>query len=138
MSTETLKVNTEWLIWARKSVHYDKKEVANLMKIDEKTLTNWENTGEITYSKLNKLAKIYPVSPHLFFNDNKPIYEKEIPDFRTVDSEKITVTPNIMFELRRARQKRETLLNLIEDLDDVSVPEFSFKNYHYNNQQLRE
>lgn len=40
MSTETLKVNTEWLIWARKSVHYDKKEVANLMKIDEKTLTN--------------------------------------------------------------------------------------------------
>lgn len=38
-----------------------------------------------------------------------------------------------MFELRRARQKRETLLNLIEDLDDVSVPEFSFKNYHYNN-----
>lgn len=132
MSTEILNANKEWLVWARESVHYDKETVAQKMKIKPEKLENWENTGELTYNNLVKLSDIYQVSPTLFFNMNPPEYDKEITDFRTVRSKKIKVTPNIMFELRRAKQKRETLLTLSENLEDLEIPLFSFRNCSSN------
>lgn len=125
MSTEILNVNTKWLKWARTSVKYEKDVVASKLNVNPEKITEWEKTGKLTHDELIALSDIYEVSPYTFFDGNDPVYDKEIPDFRTVNSEKIKLTPEIMFELRRAKENRETLLNLEEDFDDFEFPLFS-------------
>lgn len=116
-------------------MYFDKKEVAKKMRISEDVLDKWENTGKITYSQLNKLAKIYKQAPYIFFNGNPPIKEKEITDFRTVKNKEIKKTPNIAFELRDAKIKREILLDIEEDDKDFIINKFKFKDYTLNKEE---
>lgn len=125
MSTEIVNVNTKWLKWARTSVKYEKDDVARKLNINPEKITEWEETGELTHDELIALSDVYEVSPYTFFDGNDPVYDKEIPDFRTINSEKIKLTSEIMFELRRAKENRETLLNFEEDFDDFEFPLFS-------------
>lgn len=125
MSTEIVNVNTKWLKWARTSVKYEKDDVARKLNINPEKITEWEETGELTHDELIALSDVYEVSPYTFFDGNDPVYDEEIPDFRTINSEKIKLTPEIMFELRRAKENRETLLNFEEDFDDFEFPLFS-------------
>lgn len=125
MSTEIFNVNTKWLKWARTSVKYEKYEVANKLNVNPEKITEWEETGKLTQHELMALSDIYEVSPYTFFDGNDPVYDNEIPDFRTINSKKINITPEIMFELRRAKENRETLLDFEEDFDDFEFPVFS-------------
>lgn len=127
MSTGKLKANKDWLVWARKSVHLDKKEVAKKMRIKEETFNNIECTGELKYSQLLRLSEIYKLSPHLFFNAKNPIYEKDIADFRTENNKQLEITSDIIFELRNAKSKRQTLLNIEKEDEDFRVSDFKFK-----------
>ena len=125
MSTDIVNVNTKWLKWARTSVKYEKDVVANKLNIDPEKITEWEETGTLTSNELIALSEIYQVSPYTFFDGNDPVYDKEIPDFRTINSEKVNMTPEIMFELRRAKDNRNTLLNFEDEFDDFEFPLFS-------------
>ena len=125
MSTEIFNVNAKWLKWARTSVKYEKDDVANKLNVNPEKITEWEETGKLTQNELIALSDIYEVSPYTFFDGNDPVYDKEIPDFRTINSKKINITPEIMFELRRAKENRETLLNLEDDFEDFEFPLFS-------------
>ena len=127
MSAELIQANKNWLVWARESVNYDKKTVAHKMGIKEETLDDWEKTGQLEYVNIIELSKIYHISPHMFFNGNDPKEEKEIADFRTFNNEKVKASPKIIFELRNARNKRETLLDIEEEDDDFIIPEFKLK-----------
>lgn len=133
MSTEILNANKEWLVWARESVHYDKETVAQKMKIKPEKITEWEETGKLTYDELITLSEIYEVSPYTFFDGNDPVYDDEIPNFRTINSEKINITPEIMFEIRRAKENRDTLLNFEDDFDDMEFPLFSLNTIDSDN-----
>ena len=133
MSTEILNVNTKWLKWARTSVKYEKDVVASKLNVNPEKITEWEETGELTHDELIALSDVYELSPYTFFDGNDPVYDKEIPDFRTINSEKIKLTPEIMFELRRAKENRETLLNFEEDFDDFEFPLFSSYTIDSNN-----
>ncbi len=125
MGTEIVKVNTKWLKWARTSVKYEKNDVANKLNVNPKKITEWEKTGKLTQNELMALSDVYEVSPYTFFDGNDPVYDKEIPDFRTINSKKIDITPKIMFELRRAKDNRNTLLNFEDEFDDFVFPLFS-------------
>lgn len=125
MSTEILNVNTKWLKWARTSVKYEKDDVASKLNVNPEKITEWEETGKLTQNELMALSDIYEVSPYTFFDGNDPVYDKEIPDFRTINSKKIKITPEIMFELRRAKDNRNTLLNFEDEFDDFEFPLFS-------------
>ena len=133
MSTDLFKINTKWLKWARTSVKYEKDDVASKLNISPEKITEWEETGELTQSEIMALSEIYEVSPFTFFEGNDPVYDEGIPDFITVNSEKIKITPEIMFELRRAKGKRETLLNLEEEFDDFEFPLFSLNTIDSDN-----
>lgn len=135
MSTEVIQANKNWLVWARESVNYDKKTVAQKMKIKEETLDNWEKTGQLEYANIIELSKIYHIAPHMFFNGNDPKEEKQIADFRTVNNEKRKPSPKIIFELRNAKNKRETLLDIEEEDDDFIIPEFKLKDFSCNNEK---
>lgn len=132
MSTEILQTNKNWLIWARKSAHFDKKTVANKMGINQKEIEEWENTGKITHKDLIKLSDIYHIAPFMFFNNNEPVYEKEISDFRTKNNAKVEINDKIVFEIRNAKNKRQTLLNLEEEHEDITIPDFKLKDYQCN------
>ena len=125
MSTEIVNVNAKWLKWARTSVKYEKDVVASKLNVNPEKITEWEKTGKLTHDELIALSDVYEVSPHTFFDGNDPVYDEEIPDFRTINSEKIKLTPEIMFELRRAKENRKTLLNFEDDFDDFEFPLFS-------------
>lgn len=135
MTTETVTVNKDWLIWARKSVHYDKETVAKKLKIKKERLDEWETTGEISFKNLRKLSKIYEYPSALFFNLNDPVYEEEMPDFRTMNNKTIPITPEISFELRNAKRKREILLDIEEEDEEFIIPEFKYKEYDYNSNE---
>ncbi len=125
MSTEILNVNTKWLKWARTSVKYEKDVVASKLNVPPEKITEWEETGKLTHNELMALSDIYEVSPYTFFDGNDPVYDEEILDFRTMNSKKINLSPEIMFELRRAKENRETLLNFEDDFDNFEFPLFS-------------
>ena len=129
MSTEVIQANKNWLVWARESVNYDKKTVAQKMKIKEEILDNWEKTGQLEYANIIELSKIYHITPHMFFNGKDPKPEEKPVDFRTIKNKKAELTPDIVFELRNAKNKRETLLDIEEDDDDFKIPEFKLKDY---------
>ncbi|MBE6512463.1 MAG: ImmA/IrrE family metallo-endopeptidase [Methanobrevibacter olleyae] len=132
MSTEVIQANKNWLVWARESVNYDKKTVAQKMRIKEETLDNWEKTGQLKYNDIIKLSKIYHIAPHLFFNANDPVYEKPFADFRTVKNKKVKSSSKIVFELRNAKARRETLLDIEEDDEDFIIPDFKLKDCNVN------
>lgn len=133
MSTEILNVNTKWLKWARTSVKYEKSVVASKLNVNPEKITEWEETGKLTHDELMALSEIYDVSPYTFFDGNDPVYDDEIADFRTVNSEKINLTPKIMFELRRVKENRDTLLNFEDDFDDFEFPLFSLNTIESDN-----
>ena len=133
MSDKIFKINAKWLKWARTSVKYEKDDVASKLNISPEKINEWEETGELTQSEIMDLSEIYDVSPFTFFEGNDPVYDEEISDFRTVNSEKIKITPEIMFELRRAKEKREILLNLEEEFDDFEFPLFALNTIDSDN-----
>lgn len=127
MSTEILQTNKNWLIWARKSAHFDKKTVANRANVSKEKLEKWEHTGQLTYPQLLKLSKIYQISPHLFFNGNDPVYEQDIYDFRSKNNKPVEISPKIIFELRNAKSKRQNLLDIEKENNDFIIPPFKLK-----------
>lgn len=129
MSTDIIQTNKNWLVWARKSVNYDEETVAQKMNINKEKIRDWERTGKITYSQLIKLSEICQVAPHMFFSKADPVYEKPIVDFRTLENKKIEISPDINFELRNAKNKRETLLDIEDESEDFHVKEFKLKDY---------
>lgn len=133
MSTNIVKINEKWLKWARTSVKYEKEEVASKLNVNPEKITEWEETGELTQNELIDLSNVYEVSPYTFFDSNDPVYDENIHDFRTINSKKIKITPEIMFELRRAKENRDTLLNFEDDFDDFEFPLFSLNTVDSDN-----
>lgn len=129
MSSAKLKTNREWLVWARKTAHYKTEDIAKKINKTPETINKWETTGKISFDDLETLADEYQRPTTIFFNDDEPIYENDPPNFRTLGSKKIPITPQIAFEIRKAKSRRNILLNLEEDLDDFQIPHFPFENF---------
>lgn len=98
------------------------------MEVDPDVIDEWENTGNISYDDLVEIANHYKRPPTMFFNVNKPVYTKRLPDLRTVQSKKARKeTPEMSFEFREAEIKRLNLLNLENEMEDFEIPYFTFK-----------
>ncbi|MDR3291997.1 MAG: ImmA/IrrE family metallo-endopeptidase [Methanobrevibacter sp.] len=133
MESEKLKANNEWLVWARETAHYNIEDLAKKIKKPTKTIKEWESTGLIRWNDLEELSEHYQRPSHIFFSKNKPIYEEYIPpDFRTFNNKKEDVTPNMAFEIRNAKYKRNVLLNLEDESNDFTFPYFELKNLPTN------
>lgn len=124
--TDEIKVNPDWIIWSRKTLNYTTKEASKKLKISEKTLLDWEESGLITYKNMNRLANLYDVSPLLFLNNSPPPkIAQYIKDYRTMNDKKIRTNPMILKEIKHAKRKRLLLLDLADELNR----DLSFKYY---------
>ncbi|RAP54602.1 MAG: hypothetical protein BZ137_01325 [Methanosphaera sp. rholeuAM130] len=124
--TESIEINPEWIIWSRKSLNYTLESASKKLKINESTLAQWEETGVLTYKNMNKLAKVYDVSPLLFLNNTPPPkIEQYVKDYRTMNDKRITSSPEILKEIKHAKRKRMLLLEIAQKLDK----DLTFKYY---------
>lgn len=128
--TESIKINPEWIIWSRKSLNYTLESASKKLKVQESTLSKWEETGILTYKNMNKLAKVYDVSPLLFLNNTPPPkIEQYVKDYRTMNDKRILSSPEILKEIKHAKRKRLLLLEIANKLDK----DLSFKYYQNEN-----
>lgn len=128
--TESIQINPEWIIWSRKSLNYTRESASRKLKIKESTLAKWEETGILTYKNMNKLAKIYDVSPLLFLNNTPPPkIEQYVKDYRTMNDKRILSSPQILKEIKHAKRKRLLLLEIADKLGK----DLSFKYYQNEN-----
>lgn len=124
--TESIEINPEWIIWSRKSLNYTLESASKKLKINESTLAQWEETGVLTYKNMNKLARVYDVSPLLFLNNTPPPkIEQYVKDYRTMNDKRIISSPEILKEIKHAKRKRMLLLEIAQKLDK----DLSFKYY---------
>lgn len=65
----------------------------------------------------------------IFFKKDKPVYHT-IPDFRTLGGEnKYNISPNISFEIRNAKNRRNILLSLENELPNNDFSKISSAKY---------
>ena len=138
MSSVEISTNSEWLVWARETAHYDIEGIAKKFNKSPETIKNWEKTGKIEYNNLVKLAKYYQRPTSVFFSKSKPKYEeKNLHDFRTFDNKNtVSITSDIEFELRNARFRRKVLLNIEKEHDEFEIFDFAFKNFNSENIEI--
>ncbi|RAP52504.1 MAG: hypothetical protein BZ133_00935 [Methanosphaera sp. SHI613] len=128
--TESIEINPEWIIWSRKSLNYTLESASKKLKIKESTLAQWEQTGKLTYKNMNRLAKVYDVSPLLFLNNTPPPkIEQYVKDYRTMNDKRLISSPEILKEIKHAKRKRLLLLEIADKLDK----DLSFKYYQNEN-----
>jgi Zn-dependent peptidase ImmA (M78 family)/transcriptional regulator with XRE-family HTH domain len=120
------KVKPDVLIWARESAGYTLEQAAKGLAIEPATLALWEAAEDApTIPKLRKLADLYKRPLAVLYLPEPPTKFQPMRDFRRlVGNQMSSVSPAIVIEERKARQKRELAVELAKDLDDP-IPEFT-------------
>lgn len=125
MSTSIeVKINPAVLKWARESAHYNVQEASQKSKINSDQIVSFE-TGKSkpNYTQLLKLAELYQRPAMIFFSPEIPESESdELPDFRSYNHNG-EFSPEVIFELRSARFRRQSLIDI--EFDDYQIPIFN-------------
>lgn len=117
-------VKPELLIWARDSAGYSIEEAAKKVPVTSDRLEKWEK-GELnpTINQLRKLGGIYKRPLAVFYLPEPPEIFKPLRDFRRLpEEEKKKLSPELRFEIRKARYRRETAIDLYK-LNEEPIPE---------------
>lgn len=126
MKTFPAIVKPELLVWARETAGYSLAAAAKKIGISEEKLREAEAGNELlTFRQLQQAANVYKRPLALFFLPDAPPRESSLHDFRldpaTLDT---PIAPAVNIEIRRARQRRDEALELVEELDE-DVSEFT-------------
>ncbi len=124
-SVEAL-VKPDLLIWARNNAGLTVEQAAKKAQVKPERLESWE-TGERrpTIKQLRKLGNAYKRPLAVFYLPEPPKDFQPIRDFRSFPGIVAGVeSPNLRFEIRQARDRREIALDLYEELEG-ELPQFS-------------
>lgn len=113
-------VKPELLKWARNSIGLSIEEVSKRTKIKLTTIEDWESGhSKPSIPQLRKLSKIYKRPLAIFFLPEPPKTFDAMKDFRRISEiEKLSHSPSLLLEIRRANYKREIALELIKEVGD--------------------
>ena len=119
-SVEAL-VRPELLAWARERAGFTQEEVAVKLKIPTELLDDWEwGEAHPSVAQLRKLAKIYKRPLAVFYLPRPPLSFDALHDFRRLPDEIAQMdSPELLFEIRQARYRREIALELFDLLEEV-------------------
>lgn len=107
------------LVWARKNARLTVEEAAKKVQVKSERLASWE-TGERrpTIKQLRKLAKAYKRPLAVFYLPEPPKDFQPMHDFRRFPGEVARLeSPQLRFEIRSARDRRDIALELYEGLE---------------------
>lgn len=122
-------VKPELLIWARETSGMPVSLAATKCKLAEDRLQQYE-CGELrpTVRQLETMADVYKRPLAVFFMSKPPgSPEKSIEDFRNKKDAEIKRSPQLLYQLRNARFRREVALELYEELEGTPPPSFEPK-----------
>ena len=96
------------LRWARERARLDVPALAQKMGIKEEKIVTWEQSGEITWSLVQKLAKDTHTPLGYLFLPSRPSIRLPIKDFRTVESKDISdPTPELIDVVNDALMRQD-------------------------------
>jgi Zn-dependent peptidase ImmA (M78 family)/DNA-binding XRE family transcriptional regulator len=108
------------LAWARESAGFSIESVAKKVGITAERLTAWEaGRQRPTYAQLRKLGTVYKRPLAAFYLAEPPYRFEAMHDFRRpAEAPNAPQSPELTFEIRRARDRREWALELFSDLEE--------------------
>jgi Zn-dependent peptidase ImmA (M78 family)/DNA-binding XRE family transcriptional regulator len=111
-------VKPELLVWARTSAHLSVEEAARKAQVKEEQLAAWEkDEGQPSIPQLRKLGRVYKRPLAVFYLPKPPRTFDALRDFRRLPVAMAgRQSPELAFEIRRARARREIALDLYEEL----------------------
>jgi Zn-dependent peptidase ImmA (M78 family)/transcriptional regulator with XRE-family HTH domain len=115
------------LVWARETAGMSIEAASARAAVKPEQLSSWElGSARPTIPQLRTLARVYRRPLAAFYLPEPPKRFDVMHDFRRLSSDHSSAqrSPGLAFEIRRAHDRREWALELIEQLDD-SPPSFS-------------
>jgi Zn-dependent peptidase ImmA (M78 family)/transcriptional regulator with XRE-family HTH domain len=111
-------VKHELLVWARTSAHLSVEDAARKAQVKEEQLAAWERgAGLPSIPQLRKLGRAYKRPLAVFYLPEPPKTFDALRDFRRLPAEMAgKQSPELAFEVRRARARREIALDLYQEL----------------------
>jgi Zn-dependent peptidase ImmA (M78 family) len=107
------------LIWARSSAGLSVEVAAKKIGVQPERLLSWEAGDQCpTFAQLRKLAEVYRRPLAVLYLAEAPRAFSVMYDFRRrLGDAELDRSPELTFEIRRARDRREWALELTADLD---------------------
>jgi Zn-dependent peptidase ImmA (M78 family)/DNA-binding XRE family transcriptional regulator len=112
-------VNPETLIWAREQAGLTVEEAAWRVGVSSERLISWEVGKSVpTIRQARLLGKAYHRPTAFFYLSSSPSPPKELTDFRRIPIEEARKPPALIYEIRRARFRRQTVVDIFSELDE--------------------
>jgi Zn-dependent peptidase ImmA (M78 family) len=118
-----IHVNPTMLQWARQRAALTPDELAGKVSVSPDAVSQWEQTGDLTLAHLERLAdRTYTPLGYLFLQQ-PPVETLPIPDFRTVDGEKIDhPSPNLLATLYLCERRQEWYRSFLVSEGEEPLP----------------
>jgi Zn-dependent peptidase ImmA (M78 family)/DNA-binding XRE family transcriptional regulator len=118
-------IEKELLVWARESIGLDVTEAARRIHVKPESLAQWElGTIRPSIPQARKAASVYKRSLAVFYLPGPPREDFQMQDFRTIPEERrIHKSPSLHLAIRQVHYKRDTAIQLAEELED-DIPPF--------------
>lgn len=117
-------INPDVLVWARETAGYSIDEAAAKIGISESLLSRWEEGSDLpTVKQLRNIGRVYKRPTALFYRSVVPENPPIITDFRTLPNSLTCPAAPLLFEIRRAYERREIAIRLMEELGEP-IPKF--------------
>ena len=118
------------LKWARENSGFANNIEVVAEKLGQKpeTIELWEKGEKLpTFKQLMKIANVYKRPIALFYREEPPENFKPIEDYRRLpDATPLSESPQLHYEIRKARYRRESAIELFEELGE-EPPKFNQK-----------
>jgi len=113
-------INPELLIWARKTAGLSIEISAKKAQIKEQYLVSWEKGQSYpSIPQLIKLSKIYKRPISVFYLPEPPKLFASLRDYRRLPNQPPPIlSPQLLYEIRRANERRDIALELYELLGE--------------------
>lgn len=103
-----LTLQRRCLQWARQRAGLSIPELAHKLKIKDATVTAWEESGELTWSLVEKLANVTHTPLGYLFLPTPPVETLPIQDFRTVQTQDIAQpSPDLLDTVNEALRRQD-------------------------------
>lgn len=109
------------LTWARKTAGMGIEVAAHKAGVKVGQLSSWEDgIARPSLPQLRKLASIYHRPLAVFYLPEPPVRFQVMHDFRRFSTENLPAesSPKLAYEIRRAYDRREWVLELMQDIDE--------------------
>jgi len=112
-------INPAMLAWAREQAGFGPDEAARRLHIEEERLSALEKGDETaTFAKLLDMADLYKRPVSLFYLKTPPKGWQPIQDFRRLPGVGSGFSPQLIYAIRLARERREIALTVRDELGE--------------------